>query len=297
MNKPAKNSSDNTQTRRAFLSGALGASVMAGLAVPEARAEDKPAAKSEQGAAAILKVQRLSWAGVKLEIPSATLFVDPWINPDIWDGAWTQPVIPVESATPERNVLITHAHNDHFDPVALGKLLNEKGRVICHEDIAALVASKGFRVRPLKMYEPLLQGDFTITPVPAVDGSNDAQVSWIVAAGGKKIIHCGDTLWHGAWWHIGRQHGPFDAAFLPINGVQVLSRKPSSGVPASMTPDQAVAAAIVLGAKLAVPIHYGFSSAVYTEFPNCEAIFVEVAKKRNLSFEIVAPGDWLKWSA
>jgi L-ascorbate metabolism protein UlaG (beta-lactamase superfamily) len=245
-----------------------------------------------------LKAQRLSWAGTKLELASGTIFLDPWVNVDIWDGTWKEPIVPVESATSERNVIVTHPHNDHFDPVAIRKLLAERGRVICHEDIAATVASRGFRVRALKLYEPLLQGDFTITAVPAVDGTNDGQVSWVVAGGGRKIIHCGDTLWHGAWWHIGRQHGPFDAAFLPINGAQLLSRKPPSGIPASLTPEQAVAAAIILGARLAIPIHYGLPpSSSYVEIPSAETAFIEAARKRGLDVEIVKPGEWLKWKA
>ena len=45
-------------------------------------------------------------------------------------------------------------------------------------------------------------GPFTITAVPAVDGFGDPQVSWVIAAAGRRILHAGDTLFHGSWWLI-----------------------------------------------------------------------------------------------
>jgi hypothetical protein len=51
---------------------------------------------------------------------------------------------------------------------------------------------------------------------------------------------------------LGRQYGPFDAAFLPVSGARFGWRKPVSDVPAVMTPEQAVVAASVLGAKVLV---------------------------------------------
>ena len=151
-------------------------------------------------------------------------------------------------------------------------------------------------MRPVALYEPALLADFTATPVPASDGNGDTQVSWIVSGGGRRIIHCGDTMWHPQWWQIGRQHGPFDAAFLPINGALFGWRKPESGVPAVLTPEQAAAAGAILGARLIVPIHYGVAGAdAYTEVPDAEAALLEAARRRGVGVEIVRPGDWLTW--
>lgn len=281
-------------SRRSFLGS--GASLL--LAAKSALALETASFSQESSKGAEMKAQRLTWAGVKIEIPTSTLFIDPLINPEVWGDNLKQPMIPVEVSTPRRNVLITHLHNDHFDASAVKKILAEGGNLICHIDSAASAASRGFRVREAKLYEPMLIGDFTITAVPAADGYNDYQVSWIVMGGGRRIIHCGDTLWHGAWWQIGRQYGPFDAAFLPINGAKFSWLKPQSDIPAVMTPEQAVAAGVVLGARLAVPIHYGVSGAdSYEERANAEAAFVEIARKRNLPVEIAKPGEWLKWKA
>jgi L-ascorbate metabolism protein UlaG (beta-lactamase superfamily) len=280
----------NMVNRRRFL-GVLVAGSGAALLSP-------PSASTFGGADPELKAQRLSWAGVKLELPSMTLFIDPLINPEVWDSALKQPLVPLEAATPQKHVVVTHLHPDHFDPVAVKKILTDSGYLICHIDGAATAASHGFRVWAARLYEPAIFGDFTLAAAPAVDGYNSNQVSWIVTGGGRRIIHCGDTMWHGAWWQVGRQYGPFDAAFLPINGAKFSWRQPASDIPSVLTPEQAVAAGVILGAKLVTPIHYGVSGAEgYEERENAEASFIEAARKRKLPVEILKPGEWMKWKA
>src|SRR4029079_15968121 len=98
-----------------------------------------------------------------------------------------------------------------------------------------------------------------VAAVPASDGLGEQQVSWILTCGNRRFIHCGDTLWHGRFGEYGRQYGPFDAAFLPINGFQRIHLNPPTGQPSSLTPEQAVSAAVLLRATTLVPIHYGAS--------------------------------------
>jgi L-ascorbate metabolism protein UlaG (beta-lactamase superfamily) len=65
-----------------------------------------------------------------------------------------------------------------------------------------------------------------------------------------------------------------------------------------MTPEQAVAAAVVIGARLVVPIHYGVTGAEgYRELPNCESILLNEARRRNVDVEVARPGEWLAWHA
>lgn len=166
--------------------------------------------------------------------------------------------------------------------------------MVCHDAVAATVAADGIRVRGVALHDTIILGDLSATAVEAVDGLGDDQVSWIVSGGGRRIIHCGDTLWHGYWWKL-RQYGPFDVAFLPINGVAVLTRTPPSGLPADLTPEQACAAGQILGARAVCPMHYGESEPPgYVEVPDPEGAFKTAAKARNIAMQIVKPGDWVQ---
>ncbi len=141
-------------------------------------------------------------------------------------------------------------------------------------------------------------GDLLLRAMPASDGIGDPQVSWAIEGGGRRIIHGGDTLWHGHWWNIARAYGPFDCAFLPINGMRYrLGRFVGSDVPISLTPLQAVTAAKILGAKTVCPIHYGLfgNDSDYMEFPDAEAEFLREAERQGVRAQLVKPGDWLEW--
>src|SRR5438270_7924600 len=201
-----------------------------------------------------VRIQKLSWAGVKLETSSTSILIDPWISKEAFGDGWKDPIVPIEVVNEQRYVLLTHLHNDHFDPAAIKAVTKDRGfGVVCLASKAASIASRGIRTYPVQMYEPFIRGDVVVCAVPAVDGLGEAQVSWIVIAGGKRFIHCGDTLWHGGFWDIGAQYGPIDIAFLPINGAILKGRVPDSGMAISMNPTQAIAAAVVLKAKLVVP--------------------------------------------
>lgn len=273
--------------RREFLLGC--GSLAAGALLPCAPA-DSADVKDD------LRIQRLAWAGIRLQLPQATLFIDPLINPDAWGASLKDPLIPVDDAVGDTYVLITHAHPDHFDAKAAADALSKGGALVHPAGTNPLPVPRGARARPAALWEPQLLGDFTATAVPASDGYGDPQVSWVISAGGRRIFHGGDTLWHGHWWRIGRQFGPFDAAFLPVNGARFGWRKPVSDLPGVLTPEQAVAAAIILGARRVIPIHYGISgTAEYVEVEDPIGRLRSAAREKSLEVESLAPGAWVKW--
>lgn len=271
--------------RRRFLVGCAAASASALLATGRAWAA---------APAATLRVQRLAWAGIRLQLPGATLFIDPLVSKEAWGDALPDRLVPVRDSVGETSVLVTHAHPDHFDATAAADALHRGGVLAYPAGLPTPSLPAGARARPSAPWEPQLLGDFTATPVPASDGYGDTQVSWVVAAGGRRIFHGGDTLWHGHWWRIGRQFGPFDAAFLPINGARFGWRKPVSGLPGVLTPEQAVAAATILGARVLVPIHYGIRGMQdYVEVDDPIGRLHEAARERDVQVQPVAPGGWV----
>lgn len=240
----------------------------------------------------MLRIRRLSWAGVELTADGSRLLLDPLGNPaPLRDflGVPRAPLTPV--GVDDRTwAAITHLHADHYDRDLLRRL--PAGQAICHGPIAGELAADGVVATTARLWEPVEAGPFRLTPVPSHDWRGDDQVAWVIEAGGHRCIHCGDTIWHGRWYEIARRYESFDVAFLPINGV--IARLPGftpTDVPATLTPEQAIEAAVVLRARRACAIHHGLfhNPPRYVEQDDALARFRAAARRR--AVDALAPGD------
>jgi L-ascorbate metabolism protein UlaG (beta-lactamase superfamily) len=121
------------------------------------------------------------------------------------------------------------------------------------------LTAAGLARQPAAVWTSIAAGAFTLTALPAVDGTGDPQVSWLLEAEGKRVLHLGDTMWHGWWWRIRERYGPPDVVLAPINGARLTfpNRQPASPLAGVMEPEQAALAAELLHADRLVPIHYG----------------------------------------
>jgi len=262
-----------------------------------------------------MQVTWLGWAGVELEYGGATLVIDPLADPRavfarLPGGGGETPWPPVAAASPGRAVagLVTHLHGDHADAAALTAALAPGAGVF--EPPAstgdpfeaaglaladAALTQAGLPRRRLEPWESTTVDTFTITALPAVDGAGDPQVSWLVEAGGVRVLHLGDTMFHGGWWSFARRHGPFDVVLLPVNGavVNFPHRQPSSALPIVMDPEQAAEAAYLLGARLAVPIHAeGYEiDGLYAPIHGAADRFVRAAEALGIAVRALEVGE------
>ncbi|WP_342086435.1 MBL fold metallo-hydrolase [Dyadobacter sp. OTU695] len=240
-----------------------------------------------------MKLQRLSWAGLKVESNGQILLIDAVQN--YQRGASIGPENPFQFVqnTPADAVLITHLHSDHYDPEAIRAVLKPEGSFIVSEQIADEVVSDGFAPQTLTLNKPHQIGNFTITAVFAMDGVGDKQVSWVIEADGKRILHGGDTMWHNQFWQLGKTWQHFDAVFLPVNGAVVnIPRVAPSPVPITLTPIQAITVTRLLNADVLVPIHYGFhKEGMYHQFPQMEEELGRQAEVQNVKVQWVQPGS------
>lgn len=205
-----------------------------------------------------MNIRKLPWAGILVQVHDKTFAIDPLYHFPAKFGRSHEPFVPLNEFGDVDAVFITHHHGDHFDPEAIAEFYGDEIPVYMPSDSLKFVNGTRLKnVNGVNVGQSVALGSCSVTASHAVDGVGDPQVSWIIAGAGKKMIHCGDTLWHGYWWSIAREYGPFDAACLPVNGavVEFPGQKPS-GEPITLTPEQAVAAANVLEAKVLLPIHH-----------------------------------------
>jgi L-ascorbate metabolism protein UlaG (beta-lactamase superfamily) len=257
----------------------------------------------------------LGWAGVELETDGATIVVDPLVDAAGTFAAFGDaarqadlPTVHAPAAGRAATGLVSHLHRDHTDAGALTAAL-EPGATVHHpaavepDGNPALaqaeheLTSAGLPRRAVATWETVAEGPFTCTALPAVDGLGDPQVAWLVEAGGHRVLHLGDTVFHGAWWQMVRRAGPFDIVFAPINGavVDFPHQQPASPLPAAMDPEQGALAGELLGAATVVPMHYGGYSLdpYYRPIPDALERFERAARSRPYRIAPLLPGEQL----
>lgn len=261
-----------------------------------------------------MQVRWLGWAGVELEANGETLVIDPLGDPgQTWavfgDLAAGIDLPEVAAAAPGRAVagLVTHLHRDHTDARALEAALaagaavhhppaEEPGNIGLAQADQELTAAALPR-KEVTAWQTVTAGSFTCTALPAVDGLGDPQVSWLVEADGTRVLHLGDTMFHGIWWQMARRVGPFDVVFAPINGAAVdfPHQQPPSPLPAALDPEQAALAGELLGAGIVVPMHYGGFGFEphYRPIGDARELFERAAQGRSFVAAPLTPGQSL----
>ncbi|HWH93546.1 MAG TPA: MBL fold metallo-hydrolase [Baekduia sp.] len=259
-----------------------------------------------------MKITRLGWAGIELQASSGeTAVIDLLQNTDGMARFMGEPHTALPAPTRSGAAvlaLVTHLHQDHADGDAIaaalapggvllrpapdaGEFLEIAGQQPAEERLRALELPQ----RHVAAWETVDVGPFRATAVPAVDGFGDPQVSWVVEADGTRIYHGGDTLYHGWWWRARMRTGDVDYAFLPANGplVDLPHRRPGSPRNAVMSPAEAAAAAYVLGARVAIPIHYDtiHHPPIYVQADDPAGTFVREAEALGVTARVVAPGE------
>jgi L-ascorbate metabolism protein UlaG (beta-lactamase superfamily) len=266
-----------------------------------------------------MKVRRLGWAGVEIEADGVTVVIDPLQDPSATFMALGEerlrqiemPEVVAPSAGTAVAGLVTHLHRDHTDAAALTAALTPEA--VVHEpgwpggedaanyslaQATSELDAAGLERREADVWQRFEAGPFEVTAMPAVDGLGDPQLSWLVEADGQRVLHLGDTIFHGYWWRMGRAGGPFDLVLAPINGASVdfPHLQPPSPLAAAMEPEQAAIAGELLRARTVVPIHYGGYAVDpwYRPVDEPLARFEAAAAERSYETRVLDPGESLE---
>lgn len=261
-----------------------------------------------------MELRRLAWAGLEIRAAGKTAVIDFVEDFAHLHGSGSTPARDeVPPPPPPGSVdiaLLTHMHSDHADIAALELALGGGSPVLKPppatgsgeetafvEKTETALAESGLETEVLDPWETREVGAFEITALPAVDGFGDPQLSWVLAAEGRRILHAGDTLFHGWWWLAASRCGPIDVAFLPAGGaiVDLPPRQPPSPLPAGMGPREAAAAARLLEADLVVPIHYGplHEADNYVQATDPAGSLEAAARELGISARVLRPGESL----
>jgi len=159
----------------------------------------------------------------------AVVYIDPWkVASEPRDGSV---------------VFVSHSHFDHCSPEDVAKVLAAGGVVVGSADAVAQIGAG----KPLSAGSTVEAGGVTVAGMPAYNVDKDFHPKakgWlgaVVRMDGVRIYYAGDTDRIAEMSEL----ADIDLALLPVGGTY------------TMTAAQAAQAAVDIGAKAAVPYHFG----------------------------------------
>ncbi|ADK84450.1 conserved hypothetical protein [Desulfarculus baarsii DSM 2075] len=176
-------------------------------------------------------VANLHWLGhdcFRLDRPQGPIYWDPY---RIAGG-------PTASL-----ILITHDHYDHCSPEDVAKIQGPETVILAEADAAEKLTGKVAAMVPGKTGRV---GDVDVVAVPAYNlgkdfhPKNNLWLGYVIKVDGVSIYHAGDSDYIPEMDKL-----IVDIALLPVSGTYV------------MTAEEAAQAAMAIGPKLAIPMHYG----------------------------------------
>lgn len=148
-------------------------------------------------------------------------------------------------------IFITHSHADHFSAEDIAKTANEDTLIVAPEDMEQSIRDLGYSavtaVTPGSNYTIkglAIEATFAYTPGErSRHAKSHNWVGYVVTMGETRYYIAGDTDFIPEMENVSA-----DVAFLPVGGGS------------SMDAEAAARAAAAVGAKIAVPIHYGVTA-------------------------------------
>ena len=211
--------------------------------------------KQHEVSAGTVTIWWLYQAGIVVKSPGGTvLAIDPYLS-DAVSKSYNQPrnvPAPLDPAGSHFDaVLASHSHPDHLDPDSIDGFASHEGtRFIGPPMVADRVVAAGVdprRTVALGRGDRTAVGDISVravharhpfAPEPAPDA-----IGFVLDTGSATIYHSGDTEYDS---EIVDDVSDVSAAFIVINGTA-----------GNMNTHEAALLAWRIGAKLAVPFHYG----------------------------------------
>ena len=232
-----------------------------------------------------LTITRVTHSCHLIQIGHLTVLTDPWFS----ERAFYHPGEPVAlgvAGLPALDaVLITHHHYDHCDLAALAAYADKDVPVIVAGPVAPRARAAGFTsIRVLDPWQTTAVQDLTVTATPGQHAVYE--ITFVISGGGRSVYFAGDTMLIPALRTLPDRFPRFDAALLPVNGLQI---RPQMNKQVVMNAEQAAELTAVLRPRITVPHHYAFTSGrlgdrLITKSDRDPSHFIDAAQR-------IAPGS------
>lgn len=231
-----------------------------------------------------------------IELDGYRILIDP-----VFDNAGPLPVIAKRmSVSPLQReempdidiVLITHDHYDHLETETIAFLADKDIQFIAPLAVGARLKGWGVpkdKITELGWDEIATHGTLSITAAPTVhysgrsynDRNKTLWASYVIKGKNKNLYWSGDTGFGEHFKEIGRKYGPFDLAFIEIDGW-------NKGWPNThLFPEEVIDACRDLNARLLFPIHFSTFDLALHPWDESIAIVADLASENNI--EIITP--------
>ena len=231
------------------------APVRAGVAPPAQTIALRPRAGSQ---ASSFSVTRIAHASVLLDFGNAKVLTDPWFSEKMHYHHGEPLGMSMEQLTKLTAIVASHAHYDHFDIETLKHYPDKAVPFFVGPDMVDAARAAGFtNVRELRPWEAVSVGPLTITAAPAAH--KVPEITFVIQANGATVYFGGDSKLIPELRELPKRFPSIQLALLSVNGLSVL------GEQVVMNAEQAAELAGLLGAEVAVPMHYRFKGSWFTD--------------------------------
>jgi len=262
--------------------------------VPEGHVVPREGAKAMLAAAGPESLTWLGHASFLIRTAGFTILTDPFLSdyasplPGFGPKRYIPPGLAVEDLPDLDAVVISHNHYDHLDARSVEeislKVKREDGSapaaIVPHGLAPFFAAHRYSDVRELEWGGGTLlrksasssSSSVSLSCLPAIhfsgrtplDRNRSLWCSWKIASPSLTLYFAGDTGYGPVFGDLGREHGPFDVALLPIGAYEPASIMK----PVHLNPEEAVVAGRDLRASTLVAMHWG--TIVLTDEPAFE---------------------------
>ncbi len=189
-------------------------------------------------------------------------------------------------------VVITHDHYDHLEAATIRFLASKNTEFIVPLGVGARLEGWGIQknnISELGWHDTKTVGSLQITALPGIhytsrsynDRNKTLWASFVIKGTDKNLFVSGDTGYGTHLKDIGQKYGPFDLAFVEIDGW-------NKGWPLThLFPDQAIQLCLDIDTRLLFPIHWGAFDLAMHPWDESIQMVADLAAENNI--KLVTP--------